>query len=86
MQITVLTGHVPNYQYIIFQLLFWLFLLSQFVVAGGSPGRMSNFAEFIAKELNHPYKSLDDLKITKSDRFAFYKVGPVLSISVSAYI
>ena len=30
--------------------------------------------------------SLYDLKIAKTDRFAFYKVGPVLSISVGAYI
>ena len=56
---------------------------SQFVVAGGSVSRMSSFAELIAKELGHPQVTKEELSIAKTDRYAFYKIGPVLSISVS---
>ncbi len=44
---------------------------------------MKSFAELIAKEINHAHDTVEDLKIQKTDRFAFYKIGPVLSISVS---
>lgn len=55
----------------------------QFVVAGGSASRMGSFAELIAREINHPKITKGELDISKTDRFAFYKIGPVLSISVS---
>ena len=57
----------------------------QFVVVGGSWNRMGGFAEFIAQEIGHPSVKREELSISKpgSDRFAFYKIGPVLSISVS---
>lgn len=58
-------------------------LLMQFVVAGGSVNRMASFAELIAKEIGHPCVTKEELDIAKTDRFAFYKIGPVLSISVS---
>ena len=60
---------------------------SQFVVVGGSWNRMGGFAEFIAKELGHPHVQREELSISKEgmDRFAFYKIGPVLSISVSSF-
>ena len=45
--------------------------------------RMAAFAELVAKEINHPQVTKEELSIAKSDRFAFYKIGPVLSISVS---
>ena len=44
---------------------------------------MSSFAELIAKEIGHPQVTKEELSITKTDRFAFFKIGPVLSISVS---
>ena len=46
---------------------------------------MSSFAELIAKELGHPQVTKEELSITQTDRFAFYKIGPVLSISVSEF-
>ena len=53
------------------------------MVAGGSADRVGNFAELIAKEINHPVITKEELDISKGDRFAFYKIGPVLSVSVS---
>ena len=53
------------------------------MVAGGSVGRMGSFAELIAKELGHPKVTKEELSISKTDRFSFFKIGPVLSISVS---
>ena len=53
------------------------------MVAGGSASRMGSFAELIAKEIGHTHTSKKELDISKTDRFAFYKIGPVLSISVS---
>ena len=50
---------------------------------GGSPGRMGSFAEVVAKEIKHPVNSKEELCISRTDRFSFYKIGPVLSISVS---
>ena len=48
---------------------------------------MGGFAEFIAKELGHPHVKREELSISKEgmDRFAFYKIGPVLSVSVSSF-
>lgn len=46
---------------------------------------MGVFAEFLAKELGHPHEKKEELSISKEgmDRFAIYKIGPVLSVSVS---
>ena len=66
----------------------WLvFCVLQFVCVGGSPWRMKSFIEYIAGELG-----LEDPKseypniCAGTDRYAMYKVGPVLSVSVSTYI
>ncbi|KAF4088426.1 hypothetical protein AMELA_G00081350 [Ameiurus melas] len=54
----------------------------KFVCVGGSPWRMKSFTEYIAKELG-----LEDPKgeypniCEGTDRYAMYKVGPILSIS-----
>ena len=50
---------------------------------GGSSGRMKSFAEFIAKETNHPIQTADQLDISRTDRFYLYKIGPILSVNVS---
>ncbi|KAI5618297.1 uridine phosphorylase 1 isoform X2, partial [Silurus asotus] len=54
----------------------------KFVCVGGSPWRMKSFIEYIAKELgledpNGEYPNLCE----GTDRYAMYKVGPVLSVS-----
>ena len=49
---------------------------------GGSAKRMGMFAEVIAKAIGHPKKEKVELDISKSDRFSFYKIGPVLSVNV----
>ena len=49
---------------------------------GGSAKRMGMFAEVIAKAIGHPKKEMVELDISKSDRFSFYKIGPVLSVNV----
>lgn len=57
----------------------------QFVCVGGSPWRMKAFIEYIAAELE-----MEDAKseypniCAGTDRYAMYKVGPVLSVSVCA--
>ncbi|CAI8040744.1 Uridine phosphorylase 2 [Geodia barretti] len=53
----------------------------KFVVMGGSSGRMRSFAEVIAREINHPVQTAEQLDIHRTDRYAFYKIGPVLSVS-----
>ena len=58
----------------------------QFVVMGGSSGRMRSFAEVIAREINHPVQTAEQLDIHRTDRYALYKIGPVLSVSVSHFI
>lgn len=52
---------------------------------GGSPNRMKAFAQFMHQELNLP-GSPEELKdiCEGTDRYCMYKVGPVLSISVSS--
>ena len=50
---------------------------------GGSAKRMANFAEFIAKEIGHHTTELKQLDMSKTDRFSFYKIGPVISVNVS---
>ena len=53
------------------------------VICGGSMNRMGVFAELLAKEIGHPQVTKEELSISKTDRFAFYKIGSVLSVSVS---
>ena len=50
---------------------------------GGSAKRMGSFAELIAKEIGHHDVEKHQLDISKTDRFSFYKIGPVISVSVS---
>ena len=56
----------------------------KFVCMGGSTGRMEQFAHLAVKELGIEFPvGANICDISKSDRFCMYKVGPVLSISVS---
>ena len=50
---------------------------------GGSGKRMGSFAELVAKEIGHHDIEKHQLDISKTDRYSFYKIGPVLSVSVS---
>ena len=52
---------------------------------GGSPTRMLKFAYFIAKEINYKLPPGQDFSNIAhgSDRYVLYKIGPVLSVSVS---
>ena len=50
---------------------------------GGSAKRMASFAELIAKTIGHHTTDLKDLNMSKTDRFSFYKIGPVISVNVS---
>ena len=57
----------------------------QFVCMGGAPQRMKHFAKFIYSELGDklpPGTKIQDM-LEHSHRYSMYKVGPVLSISVS---
>ncbi|XP_035386401.1 uridine phosphorylase 1-like isoform X1 [Electrophorus electricus] len=54
----------------------------KFVCVGGSPWRMKSFAEYIAGELGLAVPNAEYPNICEStDRYAMYKVGPVLSVS-----
>lgn len=56
----------------------------KFVCVGGSANRMKSFAQFIHQELALPGNMHDVTDICEgTDRYSMYKVGPVLSISVS---
>ena len=56
----------------------------QFVCVGGSANRMKSFAQFIHQELALPGNMDNVTDICEgTDRYSMYKVGPVLSISVS---
>lgn len=57
--------------------------LPQFVCVGGSPWRMKSFIEYIATELNmeDPKSEYPNICVG-TDRYAMYKIGPVLSVSV----
>lgn len=63
--------------------MFFFCVYLQFVCVGGSPWRMKAFIEYIAAEL-----SMEDPKseypniCAGTDRYAMYKIGPVLSVSV----
>uniref|UniRef100_A0A3B5PU49 Uridine phosphorylase 1 n=1 Tax=Xiphophorus maculatus TaxID=8083 RepID=A0A3B5PU49_XIPMA len=54
----------------------------KFVCVGGSPWRMKSFTEFIAAELamEDPKSGYPNI-CAGTDRYAMYKVGPVLSVS-----
>jgi hypothetical protein len=57
----------------------------QFVCMGGTPKRMEQFAYYIMEEIGHKLPAgtmLQDIS-QFSYRYSMYKVGPVLSISVS---
>ncbi|TRY97468.1 hypothetical protein DNTS_008204 [Danionella cerebrum] len=59
-----------------------MFMDVKFVCVGGSPWRMKAFTEYIAKELglmdpNAEYPNI----CAGTDRYAMYKVGPVLCVS-----
>ncbi|XP_048104941.1 uridine phosphorylase 1-like [Alosa alosa] len=54
----------------------------KFVCVGGSPWRMKAFIEFIGHELGMAEPKADYPNICAgTDRYAMYKVGPVLSVS-----
>lgn len=60
--------------------LLWL----QFVCVGGSPSRMKAFIRCVGAELGLDCPGRDYPNICAgTDRYAMYKVGPVLSVSVS---
>uniref|UniRef100_A0A8D2CXJ1 Uridine phosphorylase n=2 Tax=Sciurus vulgaris TaxID=55149 RepID=A0A8D2CXJ1_SCIVU len=54
----------------------------KFVCVGGSPSRMNTFIRHVAAELglNHPGDEYPNI-CAGTDRYAMYKVGPVLSVS-----
>lgn len=56
----------------------------QFVCVGGSSSRMRTFIKYVAAELglDHPGKEYPNI-CAGTDRYAMYKAGPVLSVSVS---
>lgn len=61
-----------------------LIFSQQFVCVGGSANRMKAFAQFMHQELKlsgNP-EEIQDI-CAGTDRYCMYKVGPVLSISVS---
>lgn len=60
-------------------------LIFQFVCVGGSPRRMEKFANFMLDKLDLKLPAGQQLiNIAKAtDRYALYKVGPVLAASVS---
>jgi len=55
----------------------------KFVCVGGSPRRMERFAQFMLKELRYNLPAGQDLVniAGATDRYALYKVGPVLAAS-----
>lgn len=57
----------------------------QFVCMGGTPQRMKTFAYYVAEEINVGLPDggeLEDLTAL-GQRYSMYKIGPVLSVSVS---
>ncbi|XP_045142301.1 uridine phosphorylase 1 isoform X2 [Echinops telfairi] len=54
----------------------------KFVCVGGSPSRMKAFATYVAQELGLEEPGVEPVNICAgTDRYAMYKVGPVLSVS-----
>lgn len=67
--------------------LFYTYLV-QFVCMGGTPKRMEKFAYYIMDEIGYKLPTgtcLQDIS-RFSYRYAMFKVGPVLSISVSMHL
>ena len=60
----------------------------QFVCFGGSPSRMQKFAEYMVKALDFKLPAGQGLVDIAggSDRYVLYKVGPVLTVSVSMMV
>ena len=52
---------------------------------GGSTSRMLDYACYVAKELDQPFKDdkMPHNYACTTDRYVVYKVGPVLFVSVS---
>ena len=50
----------------------------QFVVTGGSSNRLEGFAKLLSERLDLECKIM-----SRTDRFAFFKVGPVICVNVS---
>lgn len=74
-----------TYKFLLTIYLFCVFFVFvfQFVCVGGSPWRMKSFTEYIAAELGMEDPASDYPNICAgTDRYAMYKVGPVLSVSV----
>lgn len=56
----------------------------QFVCVGGSPSRMQAFIKYVSSELGLGLPGEDHPNIcVGTDRYAMFKAGPVLSVSVS---
>ncbi|XP_072454228.1 uridine phosphorylase 1 [Notamacropus eugenii] len=54
----------------------------KFVCVGGSPARMKAFITYIGEELGLSQPGMDHPNICEgTDRYAMYKIGPVLSVS-----
>ena len=53
----------------------------KFVCVGGTLKRMKSFAQYMAQELGIPFNN-EDLTLA-SHRYSMFKVGPVLSVTVS---
>ncbi|XP_007500480.1 uridine phosphorylase 1 [Monodelphis domestica] len=54
----------------------------KFICVGGSPSRMKAFIRFIAEELGLAKPDMDYPNLCEgTDRFAMYKIGPVLAVS-----
>ncbi|MBW00157.1 Uridine phosphorylase 1, partial [Eschrichtius robustus] len=57
-------------------------LCLQFVCVGGSPSRMKAFSKYVAVELGLDHPGADYPNICEgTDRYAMFKVGPVLLVS-----
>lgn len=53
----------------------------KFVCVGGTLNRMKSFAQFMAKQLNLEFNDVDLTEA--SNRYSMFKVGPVLSVTVT---
>lgn len=52
---------------------------------GGSGGRMRKVANALAEEFHLSDDEKKQIDMSRTDRFLFYKVGPILSVSVSSH-
>ena len=59
--------------------------LTQFALIGGSTRRMRKVADSLAEEFHLSDDEKKQIDMSRTDRFLIYKVGPILSISVSNY-